>query len=208
MRALPATEARAHRFDSVSSTTMGIPCETLSPTFTLTSCTTPAASAGTSIDAFSLSSVMSESFFLTRSPGLTSTSITGTSLKSPMSGTRTSIVFAGDGAAGAATGAIAATGAVADAPVGSVTSTTIGIPCETLSPTFTLTSCTTPSASAGTSIEAFSLSSVMSESFFLTRSPRLTSTSMTGTSLKSPMSGTRTSIVLLIALLLFARERK
>jgi hypothetical protein len=36
----------------------------------------------------------------------------------------------------------------------------------------------------------------------------LTSTSMTGTSLKSPMSGTRTSIVLLIALVLFARERK
>ena len=178
-----------------------MPCETLSPTFTLTSCTTPSASAGTSIDAFSLSSVISESFFLTRSPGLTSTSMTGTSLKSPMSGTRTSIVCAGDGAAGAAAGAVAA--AAVD-----VASTTIGIPCETLSPTFTLTSCTTPSASAGTSIDAFSLSSVMSESFFLTRSPGLTSTSMTGTSLKSPMSGTRTSIVLLIAHQLFVGEGK
>ena len=55
-----------------------------------------------------------------------------------------------------------------------------------------------PSTSAGTSIDAFSLSSVISESFFLTRSPALTSTSMTGTSLKSPMSGTRTSIASLI----------
>src|SRR5580704_2515597 len=109
--------------DSVASTTIGIPRETLSPTLTLTSCTTPAASAGTSIDAFSLSRVMSESFFLTRSPGLTSTSITGTSLKSPMSGTRTSMACAGDGAAGAAAGAVA--GVSVD-----VASTTIGIPCE------------------------------------------------------------------------------
>src|SRR5580658_8571156 len=101
--------------ESVASTTIAIPCETLSPTFTLTSCTTPAASAGTSIDAFSLSSVTSESFFLTRSPGLTSTSMTGTSLKSPMSGTRTSTVDADDGAAGAASGGVssAVLGAVA-----------------------------------------------------------------------------------------------
>ncbi len=184
---------------AVPITRIAMPCETLSPTFTLTSCTTPSASAGTSIDAFSLSSVMSESFFLTRSPGLTKTSITGTSLKSPISGTRTSTV-----PPAAAAGAVTAAGTAADGwgdaagcATASVLSTRSGDPCETLSPTFTLTSCTTPSASAGTSIEAFSLSSVTSESFFLTRSPFLTRTSITGTSLKSPMSGTRTSISLI-----------
>ena len=184
-----------------ASTTIGMPFETRSPTFTLTSCTTPSASDGTSIDAFSLSSVISESFFFTRSPGLTRTSMTGTSLKSPISGTRTSIVCAvceeaaGAAGAGDAAGAAGAGGAAAGA---SELNTRIVAPCDTLSPTFTFTSCTTPSASAGTSIDAFSLSSVMSESFFFTRSPGLTKTSMTGTSLKSPISGTRTSIVLLM----------
>ena len=174
------------------------PSETLSPTFTLTSCTTPSLSAGTSIEAFSLSSVISESFFLTRSPGLTKTSMTGTSLKSPISGTRTSTDALGGGFEGAALDSAEvsfAAGADFGASVASELKTKIVAPSETLSPTFTLTSCTTPSLSAGTSIEAFSLSSVISESFFLTRSPGLTKTSMTGTSLKSPMSGTRTSIV-------------
>ena len=53
---------------------------------------------------------------------------------------------------------------------------------------------TVPEEGAGTSIVALSLSSVMSESSFFTASPGFTSTSMTGTSLKSPMSGTFTSI--------------
>ena len=57
--------------------------------------TVPAAGAGTSIVALSDSSVTSESSAFTASPGLTKTSITGTSLKSPMSGTLTSIVLMG-----------------------------------------------------------------------------------------------------------------
>ena len=112
-------------------------------------------------------------------------------------------VCTGAGADGCGEGAGAARGVAActaDAGAACVSELSIRIvaPFETLSPTFTFTSCTTPSASAGTSMEAFSLSSVISESFFFTRSPGLTKTSITGTSLKSPMSGTRTSIVSLI----------
>ena len=54
-----------------------------------------------------------------------------------------------------------------------------------------------PAAGEGTSIVALSDSSVTSESSAATVSPGFTSTSMTGTSLKSPMSGTLTSIVLI-----------
>ena len=52
--------------------------------------TTPAPGEGISIVALSDSSVMSDCSLATASPGLTSTSITSTSLKSPMSGTLTS----------------------------------------------------------------------------------------------------------------------
>lgn len=62
----------------------------LSPSLTLTSFTTPAADDGISIDALSDSTVTSDCSTFTVSPGLTSTSMTATSLKSPMSGTRTS----------------------------------------------------------------------------------------------------------------------
>jgi hypothetical protein len=57
---------------------------------TFTSFTTPAAGEGTSIVALSDSSVTSDVSGFTVSPGFTSTSMTGTSLKSPMSGTFTS----------------------------------------------------------------------------------------------------------------------
>src|SRR5882672_3763256 len=66
-----------------------MPCETLSPILTLISFTTPASGEGISIVALSDSSVISDCSLLTASPGLTRTSITSTSLKSPMSGTRT-----------------------------------------------------------------------------------------------------------------------
>ena len=65
------------------------------------------------------------------------------------------------------------------------------MPSSTLSPTLTfivLRPCRR--SGDGTSIVALSDSSVTSGSSGLTVSPRLTSTSMTGTSLKSPMSGT------------------
>src|SRR5688572_27646182 len=64
-----------------------VPCETESPTPTRSSETVPAVGAGTSMVALSDSSVTSGSSTATVSPGLTWTSITGTSLKSPMSGT-------------------------------------------------------------------------------------------------------------------------
>src|ERR1700759_413605 len=65
---------------------------TLSPTLMRSSLTTPAVDDGISIDALSLSTVIRLCSALTASPGLTSSSMTPTSLKSPMSGTLTSIV--------------------------------------------------------------------------------------------------------------------
>ena len=64
---------------------------------TLTSRMLPALVAGTSIVAFSLSSSTSGASFSIVSPVLTSTVITGTSVKSPMSGTRSSVVVAARG---------------------------------------------------------------------------------------------------------------
>src|SRR5439155_23916849 len=84
-------------------------------------------------------------------------------------------------------------GAAAAAPTTPVASVRISVPSETLSPTFTLSSATAPAVGDGTSIVALSDSSVTSASSALTVSPLLTCTSITGTSLKSPMSGTRTS---------------
>src|ERR1700722_8408787 len=89
------TGATAAGASPVASVRMMTPCDTLSPTLTLISWTTPPSGAGTSIVALSDSSVISGSSALTVSPGLTSTSITGTSVKSPMSGTRTSATPAG-----------------------------------------------------------------------------------------------------------------
>ena len=77
---------------SLSSTSNGDPSLILSPSLTRSSFTTPAALDGISIDALSLSTVTSDCSALIRSPGLTSTSMISTSLKSPMSGTFTSTV--------------------------------------------------------------------------------------------------------------------
>ena len=181
---------------------------TVSPTLTLSSFSTPAADDGISIDALSDSTVISDCSSLIVSPGLTSTSITATSLKSPMSGTLTSIGPAA--AAGAArrlpvrapaqararqraAAAAAAGGAAAAAPAPSSTSTTE--PSLTLLPTSTLSSFTTPAWLDGISIEALSDSTVISDCSALTVSPTFTSTSITATSSKSPMSGTLTSTV-------------
>jgi hypothetical protein len=64
----------------------------------------------------------------------------------------------------------------------------------TLSPTLTLSSFSTPAAEEGISIEALSDSTVSSDCSTFTVSPGFASSSMTATSLKSPMSGTRISI--------------
>ena len=76
---------------SDSSVRIGVPWETLSPTLTSSSPTVPASGEGTSMLALSDSSTINGSSAATVSPGETSTSITGTSVKSPMSGTLTSL---------------------------------------------------------------------------------------------------------------------
>src|SRR6266852_437987 len=110
-------------------------------------------------------------------------------------------VGAGNGAAGFGGEDVATAGAgtgleggAAAAPVLS-SSRRIGDPCETLSPSLTRSSFTIPACGDGISIVALSDSSVMREASFSTRSPGFTRTSMISTSLKSPMSGTLTSII-------------
>ena len=74
-------------------------------------------------------------------------------------------------------------------------STTITVPSETVSPTLTFTSLTVPAAGLGTSIVALSDSSVTSDCSFSTLIADLHARlSMTGMSLKSPISGTFTSL--------------
>ena len=66
-----------------------LPSETLSPILTFKSLISPAAGEGISTLDLSLSIVTMGSFLLIWSPGLTKTSMTSTSLKSPISGTET-----------------------------------------------------------------------------------------------------------------------
>src|SRR3954453_15268881 len=83
----------------------------------------------------------------------------------------------------------------AGAPAASMT--TIRSPIETRSPPLTLISLTVPACEAGTSMVALSDSRLISGSSTLIWEPGWTWTSMIGTSLKSPMSGTRISLVLM-----------
>ena len=153
---------------------------------TLISFTTPAAGEGISIVALSDSSVISDCSLETASPGLTSTSMTSTSLKSPISGT---------GTVRSLDASVFGFCSPLFSPLlgfSSASSSRIGVPCDTLSPIFTFNSLTTPAAGDGISIVALSDSSVISDCSLDTASPGFTSTSMTSTSLKSPMSGTTT----------------
>src|SRR3974390_635050 len=152
--------ARGTAAASLDRVRMTVPSLTRSPTLTFSSPTTPLSGDGTSIEALSDSNVLSGCSGLTISPGLTHTSITGTALKSPISGTRTSATPLGAlvGAGGDVTaGFIDST---AEAP--SSSSDSIGAPWLTLSPIFTASDLTKPVAGDGTSIEALSDSSVMS----------------------------------------------
>ncbi|KAG1447384.1 hypothetical protein G6F57_017086 [Rhizopus arrhizus] len=90
-------------------------------------------------------------------------------------------------AGAAAAAAVLAAGAAAAAAPSTTTTTE---PLATLSPTLTFTSLTTPPCEAGISIEALSDSTVIRLCSALIVSPTATMTSMTSTSLKSPMSGT------------------
>src|SRR5258706_315477 len=96
------------------------------------------------------------------------------------------------GAEGAAFGASALVSVLGSARCSAVSSTRIAVPCDTLSPVLMRISFTTPAAGDGISIVALSDSSVTSDCSFSTLSPGFTSTSITSTSLKSPMSGTAT----------------
>src|SRR5206468_1646989 len=95
-----------------------------------TDCTMPPSGDGTSIVALSDSSAINGSSAFTVSPGLTKTSMIGTSLKSPMSGTRTSATpsgaLVGDG--GADTAAFGAVAAVAGVPVHTVQGSLRSVP--------------------------------------------------------------------------------
>ncbi len=95
------------------------------------------------------------------------------------------------GEAAVATDCVAA---VAGATAASVTCTvTISAPADTSSPFFNSTELTTPFTGDGTSMEAFSVSSVIRGSSIRISLPLLTSTSTTLTPLASPKSGMRTS---------------
>jgi len=99
--------------------------------------------------------------------------------------------FAGAGGAGGAGLAASGAGVGSAAAAGSIMATTE--PSDSSSPTLTLSSRTMPSNGAGTSMVALSDSSVTRPWSFLTTSPGCTSSSITGTSLSSPISGTRAS---------------
>ena len=172
------------------------PVDTLSPVLILISLTVPANGAGTSIEALSPSTVISDCSAATLSPTFTITSVTSTS-SPPMSGTLTS--FAPPAAAGAAAGAGAA--ACAGAAAGAAPATSkimISDPVDTLSPVLILISLTVPANGAGTSIEALSPSTVISDCSAATVSPTFTRISVTSTS-SPPMSGTFTSFALAAA---------
>ena len=81
---------------AASSVKITEPWLTVSPSLIFISLTTPAWLEGISMLALSLSTVTRLCSALTVSPGLTSNSITATSVKSPMSGTHTSIVAIAD----------------------------------------------------------------------------------------------------------------
>src|SRR5262249_3915307 len=103
---------------SVIKVRITVPSLTRSPTLTFRSATFPPSGEGTSIEALSDSSVTSGCSAAMVSPGLTMTSMIGTSLKSPMSGTRTSATPAGAlvGAGGADTAGFTGSSAGASAP--------------------------------------------------------------------------------------------
>ena len=75
-----------------SATAITAPLETFSPTLTRNSFTTPAWLEGISMEALSVSMVIRDCSTVMLSPGLIRTSAITTSLKSPMSGTLSSML--------------------------------------------------------------------------------------------------------------------
>src|SRR5215468_12370505 len=112
-----------------------------------------------------------------------------------LAGAGAAAVGCGDAGAATVDSAFAEGVGAASAAPPLASSVSIAVPSLTLSPTLTFRAFTIPAEGAGTSIVALSDSSVMSGSSAFTESPSLTKTSMIGTSLKSPISGTLTTVV-------------
>ena len=149
---------------------------------TLISLTVPARD-GTSIVALSDSSSTSGSSLATVSPAFTSTLITGTSLKSPMSGTFTSSV---PPPAAVPARRRSSRGGAGSRAAGSARPRR---PCRPLDPDLL------DGAAAGRHLHRRLVRLELDQRVVHRVSPGFTITLMTGTSLKSPMSGTFTSIV-------------
>ena len=108
------------------------------------------------MEALSPSTLMMDCSSATLSPTFTIISVTFTS-SPPISGTQISTT---EPTALCANGAVSALGvSVTGAPA--LSNTNIGVPVDTLSPTFTNTSLTTPASGDGTSIEALSPSTLI-----------------------------------------------
>src|SRR3954451_9877821 len=122
----------------------------------------------------------------------------------PEAGSDRPLVWGTDGGGASPTGATSGGSAVAgpasngSSPAGApfdAAIVAIGVPSETLSPSLTSSLSTTPATGAGISIVALSDSSVTSGASTSTVSPSFTRSSITGTSVKSPMSGTATCVI-------------
>ncbi len=175
---------------ATSNTMIREPVLTLSPAAILISFTVPANGAGTSIEALSPSTVIRDCSSVMVSPTFTMISVTSTS-SPPISGTLTSLLSAATGAAARAA-AFCCTGAASAAPFAD-SKIMISLPVSILSPTATLISLTTPACGDGTSMEALSPSTVISDCSASTVSPAFTRISVTSTS-SAPISGTLISI--------------
>ncbi len=144
------------------------------------------------MEALSPSTVISDCSAATLSPTFTITSVTSTS-SPPMSGTLTSFAPAAAAGAEAASSLTCGFASLAAGAAPSTSKTMIREPVDTLSPVLILISFTVPANGAGTSIEALSPSTVISDCSAATLSPTLTMISVTSTS-SPPISGTLTSL--------------
>ena len=183
------------------------PCDILSPTLTRTDSIVPATSAGTSIDALSVSSVTSGSSIATLSPAAMCISITSTTSKSPKSGTTSDCLppdFFGASPSGVTMVSLDINGGTTAGAINAVSPTSIVIvpitsPVEIVSPTATVNVSITPFSGEGMSSDALSVSTMIKPSSRSTVSPAATSTSITSMFSKSPRSGITMSIIFIIS---------
>ena len=187
--------AAAGAAPSASKTMISEPVLTFAPVSILISFTVPANGAGTSIEALSPSTTISDCSASILSPTFTRISVTSTS-SPPISGTLTSLAAVEAAAgAGAASAFFSSAAGAASAAAPSASKIIIREPVSTLSPVAILISFTTPACGEGTSIEALSPSTVISDCSASTLSPTFTRISVTSTS-SDPISGTLISVAI------------